>query len=338
MNIRNIKQIHHTARQSLASNRGHAGTAALIYSGSICLLALISTVVSWYLNQQIAGTGGLSNMGLRSILATIDYILPFVQVIVSMGLGLGYCALALDVARHRNARPATLLEGFYRFFPLLRSALLQGVIFVGLATVCMYISSWIFMMLPASKAFYEIMTPYLESLSVLNSELVLDEATLMAAASTMTPMVIIFAVVFCLAALPVSYQYRMVSYCLLDSDRPGAFAALRESRIMMRRNRFALFRLDLSFWWYYLLEALAVVICYGDMLLPLVGVSLPWSGTVSYFLFLVLSLGVQFLVYFLFMNRIQVTYATAYEAIRPKPQRGGVALGNIFDLARDQRN
>ena len=337
MNIRNLKQLHHTARQSLASNRGTPGTAALIYAGTICLLALAATAVSWYLNQQIAETGGLSNMGLRSILSTIDYILPFVQVIVSMALGFGYCALALDITRHRAARPATLLEGFRLFFPLLRSVLLQAVIFVGLAAICIYISSWIFMMLPASQAFYEIMTPYLNSMSVLNSELIIDEATLMAAASTMTPMLIIFAVVFCLAALPVVYRYRMVNYCLLDSDRPGAFAALRESRFMMRRNRFALFRLDLSFWWYYLLEALAVVICYGDLLLPLVGVSLPWSGTVSYFLFYILSLAFQFLVYFLFMNRVQVTYATAYEAIRPKPQRGGVALGNIFDLARDHR-
>lgn len=337
MNIRNIKQIHRSARQSLASNRGSTASVALIYAGVTCLLALAATAVSWYLNRQIAGTGGLSNMGLRSILSTINYILPFVQVIVAMSLSLGLCAVALDVVRHRAARAATLLEGFYRFFPLLRATLLQGAVFAGLSVVCMYLSSWIFMMLPASQAFYEVMTPYLESMTVLNSELVLDEATLMAAASTMTPMVIIFAVVYCLAALPVSYQYRMVSYCLLDSDRPGAFASLRASRTMMRRNRFSLFRLDLSFWWYYLLEALAVLVCYGDMLLPLVGVSLPWSGTASYFLFYIASLALQFAVYFLFLNRVQATYATAYEAIRPKPQQGGVALGNIFDMARDHR-
>lgn len=337
MNIRNTKQIRHTARQSLASNTGRPATAALIYAGVSCLLALAATGVSYFLNQQIAGTGGLSNMGLRSVLATADYILPFVQVIVSMGLGLGYCALALDMARNRPARPRTLLEGFYRFFPLLRSALLQGAIYLGISIGCVYLSSWIFMMLPASEAFYNVMEPYLSSMTVMDSGLVIDDATLMEAASTMTPMVLIFAVVFALAALPVYYQYRMVSYCLLDSDRPGAFAALRESRNMMRRNRLALVRLDLSFWWYYLLEALAILVCYGDMLLPMVGVTLPWSGTASYFLFYAVSLVLQFLVYYLFLNRVQVTYATAYEALRPRPQSGGVPLGNIFDLARDYR-
>jgi hypothetical protein len=88
----------------------------------------------------------------------------------------------------------------------------------------------------------------------------------------------------------------------------------------MRRNRFALFRLDLNFWWYYLLQVLVLAVCYGDMLLPLVGITLPWSDTVSYFVFLSLSLALQFAVYYFFLNPVAVTYATAYEALLPKQQ------------------
>lgn len=337
MNIRNLKELRHAARQSLASNTGNPRTTALIYGGISCLLGLAATLASWFLSNRIADTGGLSNIGLRSVLSTVVYILPFIQVFVMMAITLGYSALTLDIARNRPARPETLLEGFYRFFPLLRCALLQSLIFLGVGLVCMYVSSWLFMILPVSDAFYEVMEPYLSSLTVMDSSMVMDEALLEAAAATMTPMLWIFAAVFCLVALPIVYQYRMVQYALADHHRPGALAAMRASRFMLRGNRFALFRLDLSFWWYYLLQILATVICYGDILLPMMGVVLPWSNTVSYFLFYILSLALQMVVYYCFLNRVQVTYATAYEALRPKPQQSGTVLGNIFDLARDYK-
>ena len=203
--------------------------------------------------------------------------------------------------------------------------------------ICLYISSWIFTMLPMSAGFYEVVTPYLESMSMLDSGLTLSDADLSAAVSAMVPMMWIYLLTLCVFAVPVIYQYRMVGYCLVDSQRPGAFAALRESRNMMRGNRLKLLRLDLGFWWYYLLQVLITVICYGDMLLPLVGVELPWSDTISYFLFYLVSLGMQLAVTVFFMNRVQVTYATVYESIRPRPQSGGAVLGNIFDLARDYK-
>lgn len=337
MSIRNLKEIRQAAAASLASNRGRPQTVALIYAGISCLLALSITVVSWLLDGRIAETGGLSNMGLRSILSTVQFVLPFVQLVVMMAVGLGYNAVTLDIARNRSAQPETLLVGFRKFFPLLRSVLLQSLIYFSVMVVCMYVSSWIFAALPLSKDFYEVMAPYLESMTVMDSGLVMDDATLAAAASTMMPMVWIIILVYCVLALPIIYQYRMVNYCLADSDRPGAFAALRDSRIMMRGNRLNLFRLDLGFWWYYLLQVLVTVVCYGDLLLPLVGVELPWSSTVSYFLFYVLSQGLQLVIFWFFMNRVQVTYATVYETLRPKPQTGGAVLGNIFDLARDYK-
>ena len=60
---------------------------------------------------------------------------------------------------------------------------------------------------------------------------------------------------------------------------------------------------------------------------------LPWSGDVSYFLFYGLYLAATLaLVYFL-RNRVDVTYALAYEALRPKEKEtSGVVLGNIFNM------
>ena len=183
-----------------------------------------------------------------------------------------------------------------------------------------YAGTYLFMLLPASDRFYEILSPVLNSATVLSDAAVLDEATIAAAVQAMVPMLGISAVLFLLVFIPMHYRYRMVIYRLIDQPRPGALAALRESRFMMRRNRLALFRLDLRLWWYYLLQVLMVVVLYGDTLLALLGIFLPMSGTAAYFLFMGLSLALQWAVSWFFMNRVEVTYALAYDALLPKEQ------------------
>lgn len=333
MDIRNRRALKQTAAQSLAGAPGQPKQAALAYAGIAAALSLLTGAVNLLVSNRIAGTGGLANMGLRSILSTIQSILPLVQMLIVMGLGLGYQAAALKMSRRQESSPKTLLDGFYRFGPLFRMSLLQTVIYMAIAFVGMYVSIQIFIMTPLASDLWEVLTPILSSVTSLDSEIVLDEATLSAASMAMWPVFPIFAVLFLAAAAPIFYQYRMANFCLLDASKPGAITALRESRGMMRRNRFQLFKLDLSFWWFYLLELLVTVICYGDMLLPLLGVTLPWSDTVSYFLFYTLSLALQVGVYYLYLNRVNVTYATAYEALRNPPQQTNkVVLGNIFDM------
>lgn len=321
MNIQSRKELRQTAADHLASAPGNPKMMALVYGGVICGLALLSAFISFYLNNEIAGTGGLANMGLRSALSTIQFILPLVQAVVVMCLELGYHGAALNISRGRGAEPRTLLTGFHRWGAVIRLYLMKVLLYSGAAIVTMYLSSYIFMLLPFSDSFLEIMTPIVTSVSTPEEAItLLDEATLSAAMTALQPMLWIFAGLFCIVVIPLVYQYRMALFCLADSPQPGAMAALRNSRMMMRRNRFALFRLDLGFWWYYLLQLLIAVIAYGDVLLPMVGVTLPMSEEVGYFLFYALSLIVQAAVYYFFLNRIQVTYAAAYDTLRPQPQ------------------
>ena len=320
MNIRDRRAIHHAAGQSLANAKGDPKRIVLIYLGIITVLSLASSLVSVLLSNRIADTGGLSNMGLRSMLSTAQTVLPLVQSLVFLGLEMGYCIVALRIARGEEFSQDTLFGGFRRFFPLLRAMLLQGFIYFAIGMLALYPSIYIFLMLPISAQFYEIVTPLAENTSILTGTLVLDEATTAAAYDAMMPMFLIYLGVALLIAIPLYYQLRMVTYRLVDQPRPGALAALRESRVMMRRNRFALFKLDLSLWWFYGLQALVMLLCYGDVLLRLVGITLPWSGTVSYFLFLILSLALQFVVYYFAMNRVSVTYAIAYETLLSQNQ------------------
>lgn len=332
MNIRNRKEIHAAARAALASAPGDPKQAAVLYAAVGCLLSLLSAVISFILNNQIAETGGLSNMGLRSILSTAQSVLPIVQIVVSLCLGLGYHMVVLNVARGLHSGPKTLAEGFHRFGPLVRTTILQYLIYFGIGFGAMYASTYIFLMLPLSSGFYEIMMPLVNDMSIMDTGLILDDATLMAASNELAPMAWIFLAVFLLAFLPIYYQHRMVMFCLVDEPRAGAFRTLRSSSRMMRRNCFALLKLDLSFWWYYLLQAAVTIVCYGDVLLPMLGITLPWSGTVSYFVFYTVSLAMQFVIFYFFMNGVNVTYAVAYETLRPRPQETKVALGNIFQM------
>ena len=332
MTIRDRREIRQTARHALSTASGNPRQVVLIYGGILCLLSLISTLISYYLNTEIAGTGGLSNMGLRTILSTIKAVLPFLQVGAALGLEVGYVSAMLDTARGRGADPHHLLTGFRKFLPMAVSMMWQIIIYSAAVLACLYVSCWIFMFLPAYEGFLAVVEPVLESITTMSTGLILDDATLAAATEALIPALWIFAVLATVVLIPISYQYRMVTFCLVDADHYlSGLAALRESRKMMRRNRFQLFRLDLGFWWYYALQLVVTVVCYGDMLLPLFGISLPWSETVSYFLFLIVSLALQMGIYVFCTNRVMVTYATAYDALRPKPQKG-VALGSIFDM------
>ena len=129
------------------------------------------------------------------------------------------------------------------------------------------------------------------------------------------------------------YRYRMADYILIDRPGTGALAALRESRYMMRGHRVQPLRLDLSLWWVYAAMLLTTAACYGDLLLPALGISLPISDTAAYFVFFAVYLAATFAVYYFLRNRVEVTYALAYDSLRPKePEDKSVVLGNIFQM------
>lgn len=333
MDIRDRRALKQRSAQALSSNLENGGKLVLLYAGGTALLALVCSLLSHAVGLKIENTGGLSNMGLRSVLATVQTVLPLMSTIVSLFVGYGYRYASLRMARQQRCEPRTLLEGFHRFGPLVRLMVIQFFIYLSIGFVSSYIGSMLFVMTPLSNDFLDLMMPIVNSASILTEQIMLDEATLIAATKAMLWAFPMIAAVFILLAAPIMYQYRMAVYVLFDAPEKGALAALRESRDMMKGNRMELFKLDLSFWWFYALEVLIGVLAYGDMLLPLVGVSFPWSDTVSYYLFYAVSLAAQVGMYYLFLNRVNVTYATAYEALKPEPQEPQkVPLGNIFQM------
>ena len=77
----------------------------------------------------------------------------------------------------------------------------------------------------------------------------------------------------------------------------------------------------------------SAAVAYGDQLLPALGVTFPLSDTAAYFVFLGVYLAVIFVIYYFLRSRVEVTYALAYDSLRPRePENKGAVLGNIFQM------
>lgn len=325
----NVRQLKADAARAVAKEP-EAKRLVLIYTAILVGLSALVTVVNYCLELEIAQTGGLSNIGTRSVLSTIQTVLPLAQSLVQLCLELGFLNVILRIVRGQYVSPNSLRLGFDRFWPMLRLTLLEGLIYVGISMVSIYLAFQIFLFTPLSREALAIATEYAAGGG---TALVLDEAVYLAMFDAMLPVFPIFGLIYLILLIPIHYRLRMTRYVLIDKPGIGALAAMRESRKMMKGNCRRLFLLDISLWWYYLLTVLASVVAYGDVLLPMVGVLLPWSDTVSYFLFYGMFLVMEFGIYYLFLNRVTAAYALSYEAMRPREAPAqGVVLGNIFQM------
>lgn len=327
MDIRNRRGLKDAARESLAYASYDPRKLVLIHTLAAVALTLAVTVLDFFLGDRIADTGGLGGLGLRSILSTIQSVLRLVNMVLLPFWEVGYIYAAMNIARGREAKPDSLLEGLRRWSVVLRSNLLQTILYFCVGMACYYLAMTLFLMTPLSGPLQTLVAPHLNDPNALLADPALSAAVMKAS----VPMFVIFLVIFAVLALPMVYHFRMTNYALLDNPKAGAFAALRRSKFLMHGDRFALFRLDLSFWWFYAAQALLSVICYGDVLLELLGVKLPFSDTTGFFLFYILSLALQVALYTFARNRVAVTYVHAYESLggsieedptpAPAPQR-----------------
>ena len=320
-----------------AANRLESGKdpkkVVLVYSAVVALSALAVNVVQFILDSQISKTGGLQNIGTRSVLSTLSSVLPLVQTLVLMCLGLGYTAAVLRLVRRQYASEKTLKAGFERFWLLLRTRLLQALIYGGIAFLLSYVAMAIFMLSPFSDRLSSLALS-LSAAGAITPEALLNNTALLASAyEALMPMMVIYCILLVIVIWAVSYRFRLVDYLLIDQPQLGALSALRTSRQKMKGHIKELFKLDISFWWYYLLRALSAGLIYLDMVLAILGVQLPLSPTASFFGVILAYLGSDFALNYFFLNRVEMAYALFYDILNPQqPPQEGAVLGNIFQM------
>lgn len=326
MNIRHPKTVKSVARE-LLSRAGQLRQILLVYCGILLASCLVTTGLGQGLGSLMSRSGGLGNLGTRSLLSTLQTLLPMAHTLVLLVLDLGLLAAMLRISRGQFTSPQTLRTGLARFFPLLRLLLLQIPIYLALGLAMVYASMMVFFMTPLSNGVVELLTPMVNSGAdpqQLVTMLTTDDAALMAFLKAVAPMYGILLVLMAAVMIPVSYRLGVAQLVIVEDPRAGAFRALSESFRMTRRNCMAFFKLDLSFWWYYLASMLVNVLPFLDSVVPMS----ESAGWLLYGLSLVLQIGL----YYFFRPRLEVGRCLIYNAIRPKPQSTGQAIGNIFRM------
>lgn len=315
-----------------AANRLKTGKepqkVVLIYAAILAAAALAGKLAGYLLDGQISQAVGLQGMNTRAVLSTATVVVTIAQLLLVEGLALGYCAAMLRIARGQYASGSTLKAGLERLWLLVRTRLLEGVILTAMSfALCMVVVN-IYMLTPFSNRLVLSKMPLVEA-GELTTEAMLSLWS--TAYQVLLPVTVLYVVALIPLLWYFSAVYRLVDYLLIEKPQLGALGALQESRRRMRGSMRMLLRVDLSFWWYYLLQA-ATKVLYPGLILAALGVTLSVSPTVFLVAALVIYLAADFAVRYFFSNRVAVTYALFYDSLCPKEAETGAVLGNIFQM------
>lgn len=316
MDVRNRRALKTSAAEALSFRPSDAKKLIFFHTGIVLLFSLLMTVIDYLLGNAIAETGGLSGLGKRSVLETVQSCLRLAQMILLPFWQVGYTFVTLRFARQQRAYFDDLTVGFSHFAPILRLLLLQGAIHLLVALAASYGATFLFMMTPWSEPLAQATTELMNggNLEAMNA------AMESAIAESFLPLMVCYIPVFLILEAPFFYCFRIATFVMLDKPEEGARHAIRAGRRLMRGNILSLFVLDLSFWWFYALELLIGVICYADVLLSLLGVTLPVSADAAFFITLGLYMLGQLGLYVWRKNRVSTTYALFYEALKTSVQ------------------
>lgn len=318
MDIRTLK---FEADQTLRSATYPPRHLVLIHTGIALGVSLVLALISYILDHSVSSGGGLSGMGTQAALSTAQVVLQMVSTVAMPFWQAGMIFAALGYIRRRQVSPRDLTEGFRRFKPILSSGIMMGIQYLGMGFISAYLSSFVVAFTPFADPVVELTEMLAEKPDLDITALNMNADGMMA---FMLAYLVIFLILYAVLAFPLYYRYRMVNYIIMDQPKIGGLAAMFVSRAMMRGRRMRLFKLDLSFWWFYALELLLSVVAMADLLLAAAGVTLPVSDGVAYWGFQLLAVAGQLGLYYLAKPKLEVTYALCYETFcqtgEPKSQ------------------
>lgn len=316
------------ARRRLDSASYNPRTLVLINTGIIVLLGLLVNALNYLINHQIGSTGGLSGLGMRSALQTVQSLLSYAASLFSPFWTAGLLFCFIRIVRNQQVGPRSMLEGFRRFPRLLSFTLLVGLAAMLLVMPIVYLCTAIYMFTPLSSSFTASIEELLRSGAIQVTAGGFDPMSLPPEIllQGMMPMMLIMLAVAIPVFLFLSYSLHMGPYLIMTDSVRGGFHAFTTSFRMMRGNRRMLFRLDLSYWWFYVLEGLAVCFLYFDMLLNILGIDPPMNPTVFYFLSLVVYSVIELALHYWKKAELDTAFVVAYEKIAAPAETGNTII------------
>lgn len=285
---------------------------ALIHTAVALGCSLLVTIVNVLVNQQIAGTGGLSGMGLRSVLSTVQSVLEFVVMVALPFWEIGLIFAALGWARREPTGPQTLLQGFLRFRSVLLLNLLRMAVLFAASFTIFYIISTVYMMTPFSDPLWELVEPMMYgSMTTQELEAMLTPEMMDAIMQASVPMLVLFGLAYVPAAVFLFYRLRFAEYAMADGIGP-AKALWRSVRLTTKGRCIRLFKVDLYFWWYYLALVAFAVLGFADVILAWLGVTLPISADTGAVLFYLIAILCQVAFCWQYQPTVSTAYALLY--------------------------
>lgn len=304
-----------------AENQPAAKRLALLYSGALALLTLGANGLYLLLDNRIGGTGGLDGMGLRSVLQTVQELLTYVNIFFGPFWAAGFLWAMVSMVRGKAPQTGDLLAGFRRLGRVLGYLAFQFLVVVALLVASVNLASVIFSFSPLGAEFAELVAPVLNDPNLITAEGVvnLDLLPMEALGSAMVPMLVLVLVIFLPLYTWLSYGFRLALYLVMDDAATGVQAHFVSLRLM-RGYKWQMLKLDLGFWWYYALLGLTAVVGYLDLILAMLGITVPIDATVLYFVTMGAYCLLQIALALWKKCPVDAAYALAYEAIaHPEP-------------------
>lgn len=303
------------AREQLQHRQYELRRLVLLHTLISLGFLILLTCIDYLLSVRIADLGGLSGLGSLSILETAQTLLEYASALLVPFWELGMIAAAICFARKEDAQPDVLPTAFRRFFPALRMMLLRYLRYTIVIVLCAQLAAILFVSTPLSLGLQNALAPLLTEHNLENPELLVELIMANLNIWDIMPFFALLAVLLGLLFVPLFYRFRMANYLIVDAAHPKAFATLRASQLLMQGNCRSLFLLDLKFWWYYALRLVGMLLSFSHILLPMLGVNLPFSDDVALFV----SLG-TYCVFSLCLNLwargyVETSYAIVYDAL-----------------------
>lgn len=291
---------------------------AAVSSAFLLIVSLIGLVINGSL-ADVQGLDGLATAGMLKSAYTAcmligNMLLPFWEM--------GILYTSIRVVRRQDTSFSMLRQGFRRFMPLIGHwAMLMLILFV-IAMACFNILITPFLCMPMPEEL-RIAAESLDYTDMAQIEAFQAEYSQEMMRYTM-PFAIVFACVFGIIALILSYRFCMCRYLLLEDNRAGVMASFGISSRMTKGERKNLFLLDLSFWWYHLSIALISMLVYVPDVLKKLNVAMPVSYETASFIAYLGYLVLYLVLAGLFGAYYQTSMARAYETLRMKlnPEEG----------------
>ncbi len=249
------------------------------YSVAIALAVqlLVSAMGYWVLNYQ--GGEGLDGMGSVTMIQTVHELLSTASSLLIPLWTLGFTAAIMAFMDWQDPADTVLLKGMRRWWDFLKLYLLEGIFMF-------------FLMIAVSMpiGFLVSLTPWgREPVNLPDPEIVGEVKYIAAAVDAAAPLLILYALAFLVVGMFFAYRLRFTNYLILNGWI-GVFSAMVTSFQMTKGYVWSMIKLDLSFWWYYLVTG---VLMGAYVAVVLLGLDLGFSFHTVFWLCCVLyALGV----------------------------------------------